>query len=323
MRNSPLVSIVIPHYAHGEYLPESVASALAQTYDFLEVIVVDDADPLTRAGDKLASFADDRLRIFRHQENLGAAAARNTAIKEAKGSLILPLDSDDVLAPDYLEKTLPLLENPELGGVYTAVQTFGIENRIISEEWSVEAILKGTASALACMLYRKKIFDELGGYNTQWKVGEDSDFFLRAYRAGWRFERVLEALYHYRRHELSTWHIASSQGELSDTLKELAVNLAKDHKELYAEHLVEIVKSKEERYWELQDSYTHLHSEFHKLLALYSNLEAGIKEQEQKVRLSLAGRVASKLSRAARFLVSNNKKTTEDNRDLHGSLEPG
>lgn len=251
---------------------------MAQTITDLEVIVVDDASPREPATSLLAHYNRSNVRVITNTCNMGASAARNVAGRAASGTFILPLDSDDLLEPAYLERTLPALEDPRVGGVYTAVQCFGDDDALYDQEWTMEGVLSGKAGALVCMLYRKAMFDQLDGYDTRWRVGEDSDFFLRGLKAGWSFVRKPEPLYRYRKH-----HTSATAAKPSRDLKEMQMNILKYHPELCSEHLTRIIEYKEDRYWTLHDEYKHLHDEFHKLLALYENLESG-------VRLNAAGK---------------------------------
>jgi glycosyltransferase involved in cell wall biosynthesis len=288
----PRVSIIIPHYGHGRFLVAAVNSALAQTYENLEVLVVDDCDPDDLAQALLNEVADTRLRIIQHETNQGAAAARNSGINQATGDLILPLDSDDLLNREYLEKTLPFFDDDTAGGVYTGVQLFGLEERIISEDWDVLNILKGLVAAQACLLFRKAIWKQLGGYDTKLVIGEDSDFYLRALLAGFRFVRIAEPLYHYRRHDTSTCLLAPGVCD-AEQATAWYVKASRMFPELYAEHLSEIVKSKEKKHWTLQSEYHHLHAEFHKLLTLYNALESS--QRLQTPRRALWRRCATRL----------------------------
>ena len=115
----PRVSVVIPCYNHGAFLQETLESLHAQTFTNFEVIVVDDGstDALTVA--LLDSLVEPGLRVIR-TENRGVSAARNRGIAEPRGEYILPLDSDDKIAPNYLEKTVTILdEDRDVGVVYT------------------------------------------------------------------------------------------------------------------------------------------------------------------------------------------------------------
>ncbi len=101
----PEVSIIIPAYNSEKYLHGAIASALGQSYDNLEVIVVDDAS--TDGTLEVArSFKDQRLKIIQNQRNLGVSGARNHALKVAKGKWIALLDSDDWYAPERIAQLL-------------------------------------------------------------------------------------------------------------------------------------------------------------------------------------------------------------------------
>lgn len=106
---SPVVSVIIPAYNTEAYIAQAIASALNQTLQAIEVIVVDDASTDQTAA-IAQSIADPRVRVYQHAQNLGAAAARNRAIREATGKWIAVLDSDDWYAPDRLQTMVTLAE---------------------------------------------------------------------------------------------------------------------------------------------------------------------------------------------------------------------
>ncbi|MBS4748892.1 teichuronic acid biosynthesis protein TuaG [Bacillus altitudinis] len=113
MNNQPLVSIITPAYNAERYLTDTVHSVLAQTYSNWELIIADDCS--TDGTRKLLgelSQTDDRINVIYLEENGGAAIARNTAIKQAKGRFIAFLDSDDMWKQTKLEKQVKfMLEN--------------------------------------------------------------------------------------------------------------------------------------------------------------------------------------------------------------------
>ena len=92
----PKVTIVIPCYNHGAYLPETLKSVHEQTFQDFEIIVVDDgsSDPATVTI--LRNLEMNRTRVI-HTANHGVSAARNRGIAEARGTYILPLDADDLI----------------------------------------------------------------------------------------------------------------------------------------------------------------------------------------------------------------------------------
>ncbi len=97
---APLVSIIIPVYNHAVYLQQCIASALQQTWENLEVIVVDDASPDPAVQEILAQFENNpRLKIIRLEENGGISQAQNKAMIASSGAIIAFLDCDDYLQP--------------------------------------------------------------------------------------------------------------------------------------------------------------------------------------------------------------------------------
>ncbi|MGL6343088.1 MAG: glycosyltransferase family 2 protein, partial [Waterburya sp.] len=99
----PEVSVIVPAYNSEDYLPKALESVFNQTYNNLEVILIDDAS--SDATVKIAnSFNDKRLKIIKNQQNKGVSYSRNCGIKQAQGNWIALLDSDDWYAPDRLEK---------------------------------------------------------------------------------------------------------------------------------------------------------------------------------------------------------------------------
>jgi succinoglycan biosynthesis protein ExoO len=102
---NPEVSVIIPAYNTEAYIVQAIQSALRQTEENLEVIVVDDAS--TDATVELAkSFLDKRLKVLVNEQNLGQNGALNRGLKEAKGKWVALLDADDWYAPERLEKLL-------------------------------------------------------------------------------------------------------------------------------------------------------------------------------------------------------------------------
>lgn len=112
-----LVSVVIPVYNRSEELQRAITSVLSQTYQNIEVLVVDDG-----SEENLKSicdgFDDKRIRFFKHENHTNANVARNRGIKEAKGIYIAMLDSDDEFLPFHIEKRLQKIEKWNCGGIF-------------------------------------------------------------------------------------------------------------------------------------------------------------------------------------------------------------
>ncbi len=208
----PLVSIVIPAYQAQSTIGATLSSALRQSYPRVEIVVcIDGATDRTR--DIVAAHGSD-IRIV-DQANAGLPAARNAAIRAARGDLIATLDADDLLLPTYIAS---LVERLGTGGErsfvcansylmssdqvserrhWTTRHPRGAEQRMRTLEHNI-----GTAFAL----YPKRMWEELGGYAEELRACEDYDFWTRAIFGGWEVlfvDRPL-ALYRYEHGSMSS-----------------------------------------------------------------------------------------------------------------------
>lgn len=114
-QDQPLVSVVIPVYNVEKYIEQALESVVQQSYSKLEIIVVDDQSPDQSIDLVKTKFNDPRIRIL-HQKNRGLAGARNTGIRNANGSFIAFLDSDDFWQYDKIEKHVSvMLASPNCG----------------------------------------------------------------------------------------------------------------------------------------------------------------------------------------------------------------
>lgn len=101
---NPLVTVIVPVYKVEKYLRRCIESIIGQTYQKLEIILVDDGSP-DRCGDICEEYAgkDDRIRVF-HQKNAGQAAARNLGMDVAQGEWFSFIDSDDFICDHFIER---------------------------------------------------------------------------------------------------------------------------------------------------------------------------------------------------------------------------
>src|SRR5256885_2165082 len=119
---SPLVSVVIPIYNGLKYLDRAVASVLAQTYQPIEIILVDDGST-DGSWEWIASYGS-QVRPIR-QKNAGVGCARNTGIEHARGDLIAFLDQDDWWMPEKAARQVQaFLDDDRVGLVHTGVSHF-------------------------------------------------------------------------------------------------------------------------------------------------------------------------------------------------------
>lgn len=113
-----LVSIIMPSYNTARYISDSIKSIQAQTYTNWELIIVDDCST-DSSIDTILSFNEPRIRVLRNKTNSGAAVSRNYALREAKGKWIAFLDSDDLWAPEKLQKQIKFMKDTNYSFTFT------------------------------------------------------------------------------------------------------------------------------------------------------------------------------------------------------------
>lgn len=113
-----LVSIIMPSYNTAEYIAASIESVIQQSYPHWELIIVDDCST-DNSVEVIRSFDDSRIILLQNETNSGAALSRNYALREAKGKWIAFLDSDDLWAPEKLEKQLSFMTENNYSFTYT------------------------------------------------------------------------------------------------------------------------------------------------------------------------------------------------------------
>lgn len=206
-RSTPSVSVVIPAYNVAPFIPETLNSVFAQTFTDFEVILVDDGsadgEELVRA---LGPYRD-RVRYVR-QENLGAGAARNRGIQEARGEFIAFLDSDDLWMPKYLEKQVRFLREGGHDLAYADALLFG-DSPIAGKTYMQTAPSVGPVTFLSLVrnesnlltsgvVVRRSKLVEVGLFNESLRNGQDFELWARLARHGARLAYQRKVLLRYR-----------------------------------------------------------------------------------------------------------------------------
>jgi len=177
----PLVSVMMPAFNSGKTVQFALASLIAQTYENWECVVVDDGSTDDTAV-RISAIKDPRIRIVKHESNLGEAAARQRALEESRGELLAMLDSDDWYFPDKLEKQAALiLREPGVTLVSCGMAVSDKNNDIIG----IRAVGNGAINryrkpgplpvAHAPSLFRKTDAASRG-YDLHLRSSTDSDF---------------------------------------------------------------------------------------------------------------------------------------------------
>ncbi len=227
------VSIVIPCYNHWQYLPEALESALLQTHQDTEIIVVNDGSD-ERPPQNVLQVIEQRGIALIEIPNSGPSFARNTGIEKSQGQLILPLDADDALAPTYIEEAVQVFRNNDDAGiVYCDAEFFGDQNgRWELPPYNFPDILLDNY-IFASAVFRKDDWHRAGGYNVNMKHGwEDHDFWLSIVELKRTIIRIPKTLFRYRKLSQSRTKNFSRDQKI-----EMYDNLVKNHHQLYSQNI--------------------------------------------------------------------------------------
>ncbi|MEI6532853.1 MAG: glycosyltransferase family 2 protein [Candidatus Roizmanbacteria bacterium] len=212
-----LISVIIPAYNAEKYIRESVASIQHQTYQNIEIIIIDDAsmDETYRISKQLQK-KDNRIRIFQHTTRKGPAQAVNTGWTEAIGTFIARMDADDIAFPNRLENQLDFLQhNPDhiaVGGTCIMTNEEGAplyfkhfpetHKEIYRSCFIYNPLQEGTTMINRCKLPKDYML-----FQTGVKTGEGVDLVFRLFRYG-KVHNLNDYMIYYRLHHTNTSHKA-------------------------------------------------------------------------------------------------------------------
>jgi glycosyltransferase involved in cell wall biosynthesis len=223
----PLVSIVLPTYNGARYLRQAIESCLAQTYRNWELIVVDDCSQ-DATPEIIAEYVvrESRIRTIRHDTNRKLPAALNTGHAATTGDYIMWTSDDNRLLPSAIEELTTFLEtHPRVGLVYADSVLIDEAGRYVRDYPAQPASALAYMNAVGpCFLYRRNVYETIGGYNTELFLAEDYDYWLRIYR---RFEvaHLHKTLYEYRWHGESLTNTAAGTAVWANMERTLRSNL--------------------------------------------------------------------------------------------------
>ncbi len=199
IENGPLVSVVIPVYNGERYLAEALESVLAQTYRHIEILVIDDGS--TDRSAAIANQYDPAVRYF-FQTNGGSSAARNAGVGLARGDYIAFLDSDDVWKENKLMVQMTVFQgSQEVDMVFAHVQQFispDLDDRRKSSIYCPAEKMPGYV--VGTMLIKRESFVRAGLFQTNWRVGEFVDWYMRAKETGMKGVMLPEVVLRRRLH---------------------------------------------------------------------------------------------------------------------------
>ena len=208
---TPLVSILIPAYNAEMWIADTIQSALSQTWQHKEIIVLDDGSrDQTRAAAE--RFASEQVKIVT-TKNQGSSAARNQALKHSQGDYIQWLDADDLLAPDKIERQLAALrgeDDPRIllsgpWGFFSYRTRFAefvpnsLWNDLSPTEWLIRKMGENLHMQTATWLTSRELTEAAGPWDTRLQSDDDGEYFCRVLLASKGTRFVPEAKVFYRR----------------------------------------------------------------------------------------------------------------------------
>lgn len=202
------VSVNICCFNAEDYIEETIHSVLGQSYNNIEIIVVDDGSR-DKTKTIVENIKDSRV-VYYYQENQGLAFSRNKALELSSGEYIALMDHDDIWVPDKLNKQIPLFDkNPACGLVYCDGYDIDSKGKILGKYKTGIGFYHGNAffkllhhdftGPCSGVILKRECFDKVGNFNLNFKMAEEYELFLRVAEA-YEIEYIKEPLVKYRFH---------------------------------------------------------------------------------------------------------------------------
>lgn len=198
LKDSAIVSVIIPTYKRAERLSRTIDSVLNQTFKNIEVIVVDDnsdGDEFRKATEIIMKKFSENPKVvyLKHSKNKNGSAARNTGIRYSKAKYVAFLDDDDYFMPTKIEKQLNLLEeNQDEYSAICCLHNSVYKNNIykknnieIDENGNyLKSLLSGECvlAAGSTIFIKRSVFDDIGYFDEEFKRHQDWEFLVRFFR---------------------------------------------------------------------------------------------------------------------------------------------
>lgn len=204
MSNQPLVSVVIATYNMGQYLMDAIDSVLGQTWENLELIVVDDGST-DKTAEVMAQFVHNPRVRYLPTENQGQPRAKNHGINSANGDYIAFCDADDLWAPNKLSLQMPHFKDKKVGVVYGEVSYIDhngkpLKKKIPYERHSgdvTQQLVVKNFVPFGTAIIRRECVEKDGSFDVDLPMGIDWDLWLR-YSLNWQFYYMPDIIYIYR-----------------------------------------------------------------------------------------------------------------------------
>jgi glycosyltransferase involved in cell wall biosynthesis len=226
----PLVSILIPAYNAEEWIADTIRSAVAQTWQPKEIIIVDDGSS-DRTAEVSRRFASNEVTVV-SIKNQGAAAARNHALQLSRGDYIQWLDADDLLAPDKIERQLAalgesdsprvLLSAPWANFNYRTHRAHFVSTSLCHDlspvDWLLRKMSENLHMQTATWLTSRELADSAGPWDTRLISDDDGEYYCRVLMASKGTRFVPEAKVFYRITSSNRWSYIGTSDKKKDAM---------------------------------------------------------------------------------------------------------
>lgn len=215
MNNKPLVSVIVATFNRADLINETLDSILNQTYENIELIIVDDGST-DNTKEVIVRYLDNRIKYIKTDNWGGPAKPRNIGIKKAKGEYIAFCDDDDLWLPQKLKKQIKILDNSSYGMVFTMQKQFGATS-IFSNYYGIgplpfrvrttsDALLNKNCIPLSSVVIKKEILNRIGFFNEKksYIAIEDNDLWIRASKTT-KIDFIPEVLVLHRIHKANIY----------------------------------------------------------------------------------------------------------------------
>ena len=183
--NTPVFSIIIPVRNEAKRLSYCLPSLLKQTFSDFEIILVEDPHTSDTTKEYVESLTDDRIKYIVHEPGLRVPAKRNIGSQHASGTYIYNIDADMEFPQETLASIHKTLIDGEYDILFVKECTPG-EDFVSRMKNTEKHIIQEDMSLTAARIYKKEVFDHLGGYKHELMVGEEVDLSDRAVDAGYK-----------------------------------------------------------------------------------------------------------------------------------------
>ena len=194
--DKPLISVVMSAYNSGASVETSVRSILNQSFYDFELIVVDDgSQDVTFQKLQVLAKKDDRIVLIHNPENIGLTKSLIRGIVISRGKYIARQDDDDISAPSRFATQLRYLPKYDFVCCRTQVNQKRISPKMISVLFYRQVLLLKNIFVHGSFLFKRELYDALGGYDTAFTYAQDYDFIVRVVHSSYKIKFLRQVLY--------------------------------------------------------------------------------------------------------------------------------